>query len=62
LHLTYELVVGCDGVIASLTLSEDGGAPASYVSCVSAVILKADFPPHDIADGLVVTYPVNVSW
>ncbi len=62
LHLTYELMVGCDGVVSSIEASDDGGAPETYVACVSAVIAKADFPAHDLPDGMQVTYPVNVAW
>lgn len=62
LHLTFELVVGCNGVVSSITASEDDGAPAPYLACVTAVIKKADFPAHDMADGMPVTYPVNVAW
>ena len=61
-HLTFELDVGCDGVVTSVKTLEDGGAPETYVSCVSAVIAKADFPAHDMKDGYPVTYPVNVAW
>lgn len=61
-HLTFELVVGCNGVVSSITASEDDGVPATYLACVSAVIKKADFPAHDMADGMPVTYPVNVNW
>lgn len=62
LHLTFELLVGCNGLVSSITASDDDGAPAAYVACVSAVIKKADFPAHDMADGFPVTYPVNVAW
>ena len=62
LHLTFDLVVGCDGVVQSLDVIDDDGAPASYVACVSAVIAKADFPAHDMANGMPLTYPVDVAW
>ena len=61
-HLTYDLVVGCDGVVASVVATDTGGAPADYVACVAAVIRKADFPAHDLAEGQLVTYPVDVAW
>ncbi len=61
-HLTFELLVGCDGVVSSIETEDDGEAPAEYVSCVSAVVEKADFPAHDMPDGMPVTYPVNVAW
>ena len=62
LHLTFELLVGCDGRVAQLEATEDDGAPADYIACVSAVIAKADLPAHDVADGFPITYPVNVAW
>ncbi|MBT3221960.1 MAG: hypothetical protein HN348_23035 [Proteobacteria bacterium] len=61
-HLTFELTVGCDGVVSKIETFDDGGAPESYVSCVSNVVKKADFPAHDMEDGMPVTYPVNVAW
>jgi hypothetical protein len=61
-HLTFDLTVGCDGVVSTTETIETGGAPADYVQCVSDVISKADFPGHDMPDGMVVTYPVDVSW
>ena len=62
LHLTFELIVGCDGVVSTIEALEGDGAPESYVSCVQDVIAKADFPAHDMADGMPITYPVNVAW
>ena len=61
-HLTFDLMVGCDGVVSSIETIDDGDAPTDYVSCVSDVIAKADFPAHDMPDGMLVTYPVNVNW
>ena len=61
-HLTFELLVGCDGVVSKIEASDDDGAPADYVKCVSDVIAKADFDAHDLPDGQEVTYPVNVAW
>lgn len=61
-HLTFELVVGCDGLVSSIETADDGETPAAYVACVSSVIAKADFPGHDMAQGMPITYPVNVAW
>lgn len=61
-HLTFELLIGCDGLVSSIETVDDGGTPAPYAACVSAVIAKADFPAHDMENGLPVTYPVNVAW
>ena len=62
LGLTYELTVGCDGVVAAVECSDSDDAPGDYVQCVADVLKKADFPPHEMSDGMPVTYPVNVSW
>ena len=62
LRLTFELVVGCDGRVASVECTRSDGAPDDYVACVGDVIGKADFPGHDLPDGMEVTYPVNVAW
>jgi hypothetical protein len=62
LHLTYELVVGCDGIVRTIETVDDGGAPAAYAQCISDVVKKADFPAHDMPDGMTVTYPVTVAW
>lgn len=61
-HLTFELWVGCDGLVSKLDTVDDGGAPADWVTCVADVIRKADFPAHDNQDGVMVTYPVDVRW
>ena len=60
--MTFEISVGCDGLVKMIEASDDGGAPAEYVSCVSAVIQKAGFPGHEMEEGFPITYPVNVSW
>ena len=61
-NLTFELLVGCDGLVSTIEAVDTGGAPDDYVTCVSDVIEKADFPAHQLEDGMVVTYPVNVNW
>ena len=61
-HLTFDLMVGCDGLVTSITTIDAGGAPEDYVTCVSSVIKKADFPAHDMENGMPVTYPVDVAW
>lgn len=62
LALTFELQVGCDGLVSSVECSDTDEAPDAYVACVADVIRKADFPSHDMADGMPITYPVNVAW
>ncbi len=61
-HLTFELLVGCDGVVDRVDVLDAGGAPEDYGACIGSVIAKADFPAHDMPDGMPVTYPVDVAW
>jgi hypothetical protein len=61
-HLTFDLTVGCDGLVSKIEAVDEGGAPADYVTCVGSVIGKADFPAHDREAGMLVTYPVDVVW
>ncbi len=61
-HLTFDLTVGCDGLVSGVEPTDRGGAPQDYVDCVASVIRKADFPAHDLEDGQLVTYPVDVTW
>ena len=60
-NLTFELLVGCDGLVSSIQTVDDDGAPEPYVACVIEVIQKADFPAHDLPEGMSVTYRVNVA-
>lgn len=61
-HVTYELVVGCDGLVSDVQVSDEDGAPDDWLQCVGDVLRKADFPAHDMPDGMPVTYPVNFAW
>lgn len=61
-HLTYEFLISCGGLVEELKVIDAGKAPPAYVACVGDVIRKADFPAHDRADGMPVTYPVDVTW
>ncbi len=62
LSLTFELLVGCNGLVSEIKVIDDDFAPDDYVTCVSDVIERADFPAHDMENGMPVTYPVNVAW
>lgn len=62
LGLTFQLTVGCDGIISEIEATDDDDAPEAYLSCVMEVLKKADFPAHDMPDGMPITYPVDVSW
>ncbi len=61
-HVTYELTVGCDGVVSKVEALDEDGTPDAWLQCVGDVLAKADFPAHDMPDGMPVTYPVNFAW
>lgn len=59
---TFELLIGCNGLMSSVTVSDDDGASPQVLDCIAQVLRHADFPPHDMPDGMVVPYPVSVSF
>jgi len=58
----FELLIGCDGVMRSVMLTDGGGADPAITDCIAKVLRHADFPPHDMADGMTVPYPVRVEF
>jgi len=60
--LLFELNVACTGVVDRVDVLDRGQASARYARCVADVLAYADFPPHDLPDGEVITYPVTVEW
>jgi hypothetical protein len=61
-RLRFGINVGCNGVVDNVWVDDDDGQSASYVECVSSVLAYADFPAHDMPDGMDFEYPVTVSW
>jgi hypothetical protein len=62
INMTFDLVIGCNGIIKEIDTVDHGGAPDSYLDCITSVLYRANFPAHDMPDGQMVTYPVNVAW
>jgi murein DD-endopeptidase MepM/ murein hydrolase activator NlpD len=60
--LVFEILVGCDGLVDKVTLNDRGDASKRYAKCVGEVLGYADFPPHDMPDGMRFTYPVTVEF
>ena len=52
----YTVSVGCDGVVDSVS-----GGGDELGACIADVLRYADFPAHDIADGMSFDYPVSGS-
>ena len=62
LRMTFEILVGCDGVVDRVEVSDGDLASQAYLDCVSEVLRHADFPAHDLPDGMQFSYPVTASW
>ena len=60
--LVFEILVGCNGLVDKVTLNDRGDASKRYANCVGEVLGYADFPPHDMPDGMRFTYPVTVEF
>ena len=56
--VTAEVTAGCDGRIASLSLSP-GPVPRSVTTCLDKVLRSASFPAHARPDGVTFTYPLR---
>ena len=59
--IDYELNVGCDGVVQSVTLLDAGGFEETFTECVSEVLSYAEFPAHALPDGDTIEYPLTFS-
>lgn len=59
-RVVFELVIGCDGLVRSAEVSDDDGASPEAIACARDALRLADFPAHDMADGMPVTYPLTI--
>lgn len=59
-RIVFELVIGCDGLVRSLEVSDPDGASKETIDCAKDALRLADFPAHDMADGMPVTYPLTI--
>ncbi len=61
-RIVFELTVGCNGLVDRVVVEDDDFAPAEFVDCVAETLRYADFPGHDMPDGMTFQYPVTASW
>lgn len=59
-RIVFELVIGCDGLVRSVEVSDPDGASKEAIDCAKDALRLADFPAHDMADGMPVTYPLTI--
>jgi len=53
------LVVGCDGRVSEVTVTDPGGLPPATLSCVSRTLQHAGFPAHARPDGVPIALPLQ---
>ncbi len=58
-QVTLEVVAGCDGRAAQVTVADDGGLPGAITACIAGVARNAGFDPHDDVGGTVFLYPIR---
>jgi LysM repeat protein len=59
--LTLDFVVGCDGRVSDLTVTDDGGLSGELGGCVVETLRHTPFPAHDLPDGFPFTFPLRFS-
>jgi hypothetical protein len=57
-----EVVVGCDGRVATVETLDAGVVPARIVSCIEATLASAAFPAHALPDGVTFQIPLKFSF
>jgi len=55
----FSLVVGCDGRMSQVTVTDDGGLPAATVACVQRTLEHAGFDAHARPDGVDAALPLR---
>ena len=62
LSLEFSVLVACNGVVDEVEATRKGGASDRYIDCVADVLGYADFPGHDMPNGMEFQYPVSVEF
>ena len=57
-HATFELHVGCDGVVDGVEVADDSLYEAAMMECLKDRLRYVEFPAHDDADGVFFEYPL----
>jgi len=53
-----EITVSCSGLVERVHVLDDGGVGSMVLECVSSVLHRQGFPPHDMPDGFSFQYPI----
>lgn len=57
-HATFELRVGCDGVVDGVDVTDDSLYEPAMIACLKDRLRYVEFPAHDDADGVFFEYPL----
>jgi hypothetical protein len=57
--MVLDLNVACTGRVASVGISDDGGAPSLTQTCLKEALRYAEFPAHGLPDGESFEYPLS---
>jgi 2-polyprenyl-6-methoxyphenol hydroxylase-like FAD-dependent oxidoreductase len=55
-RVSTSLVVGCDGRVSDVAVVVGGGLPMGASACIEATLMHAEFPAHDLPEGLDFDY------
>ncbi len=57
-HATFELLVGCDGVVSAVDVADDSLYEPGMIACLRERLTYVEFPAHDRREGVVFEYPL----
>ena len=56
--VTFELNVGCDGVVHGVEVTDDSLYEPEMIACLRDRLTYVEFPAHDLEDGMYFEYPL----
>ena len=57
-HVTFEIEVGCDGLVGGLEVADDSLYEPAMIACLRDRLTYVGFPAHDRAEGVLFEYPL----
>ncbi len=57
-HVTFEIQVGCDGLIAAVEVADDSLYEPAMIACLKDRLTYVGFPAHDRPEGVIFEYPL----
>jgi len=57
---TFELLIGCDGLVRQVSVASPSGLPQPVLDCLTDRLRYAPFPAHDLPDGERARVPLHL--